>query len=160
MKITKDYLLHGCLLSSIAHAIMTNVYPDLSYEQSWSANNYSVVCEDGSRGTITFLDEFCIGAIRNEKSNVFYGAEQILKLFKGFPKEIVEIAQSDTLQFMLDYHEGASVPFVTSVFWCDHNGIHLTEDTITPLTLEFSLFRACVLHESDALNLYKEYYLK
>ena len=64
MDITRNNLFIGSLIASITHAIMTNVYPDLSYEQSWESNHYSIQNSQGLRGTISFEQEYCWPQIR------------------------------------------------------------------------------------------------
>lgn len=60
------------LTASVYYAVMTNVYPLLSYEQSWDGRNFSFQNSAGARGTITFTDAFCVGAIRNESVPVIF----------------------------------------------------------------------------------------
>lgn len=62
----KNNLWSGCILASIAHAIMVAHYPELSYEHSWDEDNYSIVDDSGGRGTITFKENYFVGAFRND----------------------------------------------------------------------------------------------
>ena len=43
----------GCILASIAHAIMVSHYPLSACEHSWEGNNYSFQDMSGIRGTIS-----------------------------------------------------------------------------------------------------------
>lgn len=158
MRLSKKQLFEDTLLSSLAHAIMTNVYPELSYEQTWDGRNYSVQNSSGLRGTVTFLDTNCIGAIRNDNHDIVYGEKSILSLMKQFPKGLIDIALSDTLQYLLDYHEGESMPAVTSIFWCDEKGLYWASESWDCFRKDFSLFRTCGLPEGKAIELWKEYY--
>lgn len=158
MYITKKQFFENCLLSSIAHAMMTNIYPELSYEQSWDGYNYSIQNDSGLRGTVTFLKNSCIGAIRNDKGNIIYGEDAILCFIKQFPNELINVAQSDTLQFLLDYHDGKSVPAITSLFWCDEKGVHLPNINRSNFENDFSLFHTCCLSRSKAIETWKKYY--
>lgn len=63
MTIAADVLYKGCLTASIAHAIMTDVYPELSYEQSWDGGDHSLQDTAGMRGTLSFSDGICVGAV-------------------------------------------------------------------------------------------------
>jgi len=62
-----ETLWKGCILASIAHAIMVSHYPEFSNEHSWDGINYSVQDTSGTRGTITFHSEYCVGAFCNIK---------------------------------------------------------------------------------------------
>ena len=77
MNITKTVIFKGSLIASISHAIMTNVYPEFSYEQSWDGANCFIQDSSGIRGTITFETDYCVGAIRNENSDCVILAKKI-----------------------------------------------------------------------------------
>ena len=98
MKITKTELFRGSLIASIAHAIMTNIYPDLSYEQSWDGKNFSIQNEQ-LKGTISFDEVFCVGAIRNEASAEIVSKDIILNSMRDFPSEIIEKSNKETFQY-------------------------------------------------------------
>ena len=114
----------GCLFSSIAHAIMTNKYPLLSYEQSWDHDNYSVKNEL-IEFTIFFNAEYCVGAIRNNKSILAYG-EEINRLVDDFPKDSKKFLVEEVLQYLLEYKDNEIVPVISSVFYCDNKRLHFT----------------------------------
>jgi hypothetical protein len=42
-QLNKNNIWNGCILASIAHAIMVAQYPELSYEHSWDGENYNIV---------------------------------------------------------------------------------------------------------------------
>ncbi|KEZ47962.1 hypothetical protein [Metabacillus indicus] len=111
----RDTLLEGCLLSSIAHAIMVSEYPDSSYEQSWDAGNYNIQDAEGNRGTISFNDKMVIGAF-----HALEYEEESLDLLKEVPKSILEYAEKETFQHLLDEDEVGVKPFVTSIFWSEY----------------------------------------
>lgn len=158
MYTTHNILLQGCLLSSIAHAIMTNVYPELAYEVSWDRNNFSMQDSFGVRGTITFRENTCVGAIRNESSSVIFGDQAILDRIKSFPKKLIEIAQSDTLQYLLEDNQGVIAPAVTSMFWCDSQGLHWMSKDSAEFERDFSLFYTCALPQNKAIEALTQYY--
>lgn len=154
---TRDQLLNGCILSSLAHAIMTNIYPDLAYEMSWDCNSFSVV-DTNFRGTVTFLANTCVGAVRNDEETMCYGSENILELIQGFPREVIDVAVKDVLQYLLVLREGQSVPAITGVFYCDNKGIYsLFENTLLSMK-ECSLFRFCMLPKYEAIKELTDYY--
>ncbi len=48
----REHLWEGCILASIAHAIMVAHYPELSNEQSWDDINYNVQDSLGLEGQL------------------------------------------------------------------------------------------------------------
>jgi len=60
-------LWEGCILVTIAHAISSACYPEFLYEHSWDGINYSVQDSARARGTITFHEDYCVGAFRDDK---------------------------------------------------------------------------------------------
>ncbi|MGL5694609.1 MAG: hypothetical protein ACRCXA_11065 [Peptostreptococcaceae bacterium] len=123
---TVDQLWKGCMLASIAHAIMVAHYPELSYEHSWDGINYNVQDGEGTRGTITFSSKYCVGAFRNDDSDRVDNVNDIKKAKKYFgqaPIEIINIAESDTLQYLLDDIDGKEEPIITTALWGVENKI-------------------------------------
>lgn len=158
MNITYEQLLRGCLLSSIAHAIMTNAYPELSYEQSWDGNNYSIQDENGRRATISFLDNCCIGAVRSECRNTIQGLDAIKECMLAFPANLQHVAETETLQYLLVEHNNMIVPSVTSVFWCDKNGLYTNYARFRFFQDDISIFEICFLPLDAALKALTSYY--
>ncbi|AEV67536.1 hypothetical protein [Acetivibrio clariflavus] len=118
IKWTKNQLWKGCILASIAHAIMVAHYPELSNEHSWDGMNYSVQDSSGTRGTITFHPQYCIGAFRNEHSSRILGdATNYIKYFQSASDEIVKLAEAETLQYLLDKVDEKILPVITTAFW-------------------------------------------
>ncbi len=158
MQVTKTDIYSGCLMASIFHAIMTNVYPELFHEQSWDGANYSIQNSSGMRGTITFEKDFCVGAIRNEMSSSIVGGESIQKCMRNFPKNVVCKAYEETLQYLLIEKKGIVAPYVTSVFWADYNTLYYEEKYIGNIKEDFALLENIVLPPKMALEKWKEYY--
>lgn len=136
--VSSKQLFAGCLLASIAHAITTNEYPELSYEQSWDGDNYSEISED-YRMTVLFRDGYCVGVVRNDELEGFSRRTiQELLMESEFPTEAIEILQTDALEYvLLEDEDGASTPVVTSLFYCD------TEE-LTLLSTDGELIKACM----------------
>lgn len=158
MKITKAVIFRGSLIASIMHAIMTNKYPELSYEQSWDGTNYSIQNSLGLRGTITFYHEFCVGAIRNEEyvfSNNKYDVQQYMN---GFPFDVVQKANEETLQYLLINENSTIKPCVTSVFWADDKNIHFERRFIENIKKDFVLLDDILLPERNAIDKWINYY--
>ena len=158
MYVTKDDIYKGCLIASISHAIMTNVYPELSYEQSWDGANYSIQNSSGLRGTITFENDFCVGAIRNEKSNGIVWGKNIKKHMRSFPLNVVQKAHEETLQYLLLEKDGVVAPCITSAFWADYASIHYEEEFIDSIKDDFTLFENIILPPKISVIKWKEYY--
>lgn len=158
MNTTRTEMFRGCLIASISHAIMTNIYPDLSYEQSWDGVNYSIQNTAGLRGTITFDMDYCVGAIRNERSDLIFDNKFIQRITRKFPLEIIDKAYEETLQYLLVEREGIAVPCVTSMFWADASTIHYQEENVDNLKNDLILFSKILLPEDAAISEWKAYY--
>ncbi len=151
IKITKEDLLKGCLISSLAHCISTNEFPMFAYEQSWNGRNFSINDSSGTRGTVTFVDGFCVGAIRNEHSFFGYQGGKIRFLSKSFPEEVAEVLWRETLSYLMVDTEQGTLPRVTSVFWCDKT-LHHRKCHSRALYRDFELFRHIVLPEDCCIE--------
>lgn len=95
IKWRKEQLWEGCLLASIAHAIMVAHYPEQANEHSWDGMNYSIQDSSGTRGTVTFCSEYFVAAFRNEDServSHINNIKQAKEYFEGSPKEIINLA--------------------------------------------------------------------
>lgn len=158
MNITKTDLFKGCLIASIAHAIMTNVYPDLSYEQSWDGMNYSIQNSSGIRGTITFERDFCVGAVRNENSRKIVGGKVLRKHMRSFPSEVIDKAYEETFQYLLLQRKGVVAPYVTSVFWANHHALYYEEKYSADMREVFTLLDNILLPVSEAVEKWKQDY--
>jgi hypothetical protein len=116
----REQLWRGCLVASIAHAIMVAHYPELSNEHSWDGMNYSIQDGEGTRATITFHPEFCVSAFRDDSSDrikAINNVKQAKEYFKGAPQEIVSVGETETLQYLLENVGGKVVPIITTAFW-------------------------------------------
>jgi len=150
-----DNLKKGCILASIAHAIFVAQHPLFSYEQSWDGNNYSVNNGEGTRGTITFIENYCVGAFRDETNasafKIGYSA------FEKAPQEIVKLAQNETLQYLLDNHDGEVKPVVTSVFW-GAGPLFCPDEVLEALNADAHIISTQLLESDDASTAWKHYY--
>lgn len=155
MNITSKQLLRGCIRSSVAHAIMVNRYPELSYEQSWDGNNYSAQDGCGRRGTITFLNDCCVGAVRNDMGQQILGFDEIDKYMCDFPDVIQTAAKTEALQYLL---VKAGIPSVTSLFWCGASRLYVCKGCEKNFCEDVSLFKTCFLPLETATKALVEYY--
>ncbi len=158
MNVTKNDIFRGCLIASLSHAIMSNVYPELSYEQSWDGTNYSMQNSSGMRGTITFEKDFCVGAVRNEESAIIVDRVSIQEHMISFPLNVIHTAYKETFQYLLLEKNGIATPCVTSVFWADHTTFYYEEKFIDNIKTDFALFKNIILPREMAIEKWKEYY--
>ncbi|MFC3746072.1 hypothetical protein [Paenibacillus sp. GCM10012306] len=114
-----DQLWRGCTFAAIAHAIMVAHFPKSSNEHSWDGMNYSVQDSMGTRGTITFSPNYVVAAFRNDKSERVSANKfaEAINYFHGAPIEVIELAKSETLQYLLDDIDGNVKPLITTAFW-------------------------------------------
>lgn len=118
--LTKQQLWQGCMLATIAHAIMVAHYPELSSEHSWDGLNYSVQDSEGARGTITFSDSYYLGAFRDDNSKRLSkkdGLVEYTAYFSGAPQGIKQLAEEEALQYLLVKVDGTVNPLITTAFW-------------------------------------------
>ena len=137
---------------------MTNVYPELSYEQSWDGKNYSIQDSQGLRGTITFENDYCIGAFRNERSFSSGDADLCEKILSNFPQNIIDVARKETLQYLLIEDAGKVFPSVTSLFWADNAAFYYSENNKHNLQQDLTLLSKILLPEEDAVREWAQYY--
>lgn len=128
---TVKQLYHGSMLRSIAHAVSTAFYPDLSYEIFWDEQHYHCNDSEGTQGAITFAKEGVIGALNDFDSNRNPFLERnnhktydITPYFEGIPTALREIAERETLQYLIEDYRNQHIPVVTTAFWS--SGEYLT----------------------------------
>jgi hypothetical protein len=124
----RKQLWEGCILASIAHAIMVANYLELSNEQSWDGINYNVQDSSGTGGTITFHPNYLVGAFRNDYSERVSENRVALDFFKDAPQEVNVLASNETLQYLLDEIDGDAVPVITTAFWGNKDGFYSNDN--------------------------------
>lgn len=154
---TIEELYRGCLLGSIAHAIMTNVYPDFSYEQSWDDYNYSFIKDDGILGTISFKNGKLVGAIRNDNDIVYCGRKAD-KLINSFPSELKELAVQEAFQYMLVDINGKAMPCVSFAFYCDKSGFFTSEKNKEIINSFLAVLHPLMMSLDESIKYWAEYY--
>lgn len=124
----RNRLWQGCLLAAIAHAIMVSRYPDMANEHSWDGINYSVQDSSGARGTVTFHEEYCVAAFREENRGRLLAKNKKLEgrlnfkeaaetYFAGAPKAALELARAETLQYLRDEINSEVRTCITTSCW-------------------------------------------
>lgn len=114
-----EKLKKGCILASVVHAIMLSKYPELSNEYSWDNMNYSVQDSMGTKATITFLDNKVVAAFQKYQSidSLNYNKHSIEKIFKYADQSIINIAETETLSYLLEDLDGTVLPYISTAFW-------------------------------------------
>jgi hypothetical protein len=156
---TREQLWKGCMLASIAHAIMVSRFLEISNEHSWDGINYSVQDSAGTRGTVTFHTEYCVAAFRNEKSRrISSGEINADRYFKGAPHKIIELAEAEALQYLLDKINGKIVPVITTAFWEKENKIFTRDSYDEMIENGGFILERQVMDTDSAINVWVDYY--
>lgn len=124
-------LWEGCILTTIAHAIMVEEYLELANEQSWDGINYNVQDSCGCRGTITFHEKYLVAVFQdiNNRKMIEKCIEDGALAVLGTNEKIIEnIAKEEALQYVLDDINGKTLPLITTGFWGIGNDI-FSKDT-------------------------------
>ena len=108
-------LYQGCLFAAIIHAIMVGEYPEFSYEHSWDGLNYSMNNSCGCRATITFHPRYIV-AVFQDYSRIIPG-KNAYEYLSGMPEDILKLAQTEALQYVLRDENGEIKPVITAAFW-------------------------------------------
>ena len=157
----REQLWKGCILSSIAHAIMVAHYPNLSNEHSWDGINYSVQDTQGSRGTVTFHSDCMVAAFRNDKSERLAArgnAINAIQYFDGAPQNVLKIAEKEALQYLLDDINGNDIPLITTAFWGIGDDVFSVDTVDNMLINGGELLEIQILDEKEAIAAWREYY--
>ncbi|WP_336047143.1 hypothetical protein [Solibacillus ferritrahens] len=157
-QLNKNNLWNGCILASVAHAIMVAQYPELSYEHSWDNGNYNVLDSSGGRGTITFTDKYVVGAFRND--NVTRNdIPTALDFFTGAPKDVLELAKNETLEYLLEEDEdGTTSPSITTSFWGDNNTIASIDNIVRIVQCGGYIIERQFMEYDTAVESWRDYY--
>ncbi|WP_211654121.1 hypothetical protein [Planococcus alpniumensis] len=108
-------LWEGAILASIAHAIFVADAPELAHENSWDGFNYNFNDSQGIRGTITFHPDFFVAAFRNDE--VLADSLNFEDYFHQAPKKVLQLAEEEALQYLLDDVRGKTLPSITTIIW-------------------------------------------
>jgi len=121
---TNSQLWRGAVLSTIAHAIAVVADPSFAYELGWDGPNYVHQDSQGTRGTVTFLDGFAIGAFCDDNSpRAPWNSEGTYDLqfyLAEMPDDVRVAARDQTLKYLYDEWDEVSGPIITAVFWSDN----------------------------------------
>lgn len=104
IKINPQKLYNGCIFMAVAHAVTVGEYPELNYQHSWDSINYCMNNSQGCRGTITFGKKYIIAVFQDTSVKTPY--QNAMNFFKDAPEAIVELAKSETFQYVLENIDG------------------------------------------------------
>ena len=156
-----EQLWQGCILASIAHAIMVAHYPELSNEHSWDGINYNIQDSEGARGTITFNSKYCVGAFRNDNSDrikTINNVKQARDYFVVAPKEVVNLAENEALKYLLENVDGKAVPIITTAFWGVEENIFTIDSTEDMYNNGAFLLERQLMDLDSSIESWAEYY--
>ena len=119
--VTPQDLRRGAILATIAHAIWVARDPTLAAAQGWDGRNYLLNDHAGTIGTITFADDGLVGVFFDAKSprSPFVSGKpySIDPMVAGMPAGLLELAEKEALQYMIQEYEGADLPIITAAIW-------------------------------------------
>lgn len=157
LPIDKAALYDACILSTLFHLVGELKDPIFSYEQSWDDNHYHRINDEG-RGTITFLDDGFIAAFRFEGSRRLREEFDIENKLKEMPEKYREIAESETLQYLLEDVDGVVQPSITTFIWNINGKTYSFDDLTTFQTESAELIMPHISNEKDIMNYWMEYH--
>lgn len=130
--------------------------PELPYEHSWDGFNYSTNSGRGSRGIITFHKEFFLAGFRNKEfpSNYFSARDYFVQA----PEKVIELAENETLQYLLEDVNGNALPLVTTVLWGDKDQVFLCHSFDDMIERGGDLLKIHSLNPNVAFEACKENY--
>lgn len=115
LNINPKELYEGCMYAAIVHAVTVGQYPEFNYEHSWDGYNYSMNNSQGCRATITFHPEYVI-AVFQEKAGIDI-SKSANDYLANMPDDILRIAESEALAYVLQNVSGEIRPVITAAFW-------------------------------------------
>jgi len=152
-------LWEGCILVTIAHAISSAHYPEFSYEHSWDGSNYSTQDSAGTRGTITFHKEHCVGAFRDDHSPSLRGKTvDATNYLCGADSKILTLAQDETFQYLLEDVDGKAVPVITAAIWGDADTLYALENEQILFENGLLLLEIQLMASNEAIKALTEHY--
>ena len=156
LRIHPKQLYEGCILAAIAHAVTVGMYPELRHEHSWDGISYCANDSQGCNAIITFHHKYIVAVFQDsEKADLNVDP---LTLFDGAPKDVIQIAQDEALQYVLENVDGIIKPVITAAFW----GSWQTLSGVKPFCdiledgghiLQYQLLPYC-----EAMNHWRQYY--
>ena len=154
--INPKQLYEGCIQAALTHAVAVGMYPELNHEHSWDGINYCTNDSQGCKAAITFHSKYII-AVFQAVDKVDRHAEA-LDFFDGAPKEIIEIAEKEALQYVLDDVDGIVKPVVTAAFWGTWDKLNSVQSLDSIVENGGHIIRSQLLPYQDAMDEWRDYY--
>jgi hypothetical protein len=130
-EVMKTNLWKGSVLGTIAYAVWVIQHPSLSNEQSWDGINYNIQNNMGAYGTITFASQGIVAAFFDLHSpkNPFISDRDYdqVRFLNGIPKELLLVAEEETLQYLIQEYRDNQMPIITTAFWSENDYLFAAE---------------------------------
>ena len=132
------------------------MYPELNYEHSWDGINYSMNDSQGCRATITFHADYII-AVFQDIHKVDWNIDA-LNFFDGASEEIIQIANNEALQYVLEDVEGAIKPVISAAFWGTWEQLKSVQSLDEIIENGGYIIRSQLLSYHVAMDEWRDYY--
>jgi len=156
--INPQKLYKGCLLAAIVHAVTVGCYPELNYEHSWDTLNYCMNNSEGCRATITFHPDCIIAVFQDIQGQTVNPLRHYHDYFSGAPKSILETAQAEALQYVLEDIHGKTEPVITAAFWGTWTQLYANQTWPEILENGGHIIERQLLDYSEAMDSWNAYY--
>lgn len=156
LSINPRKLYEGCIYAAIVHAVTVGQYPEFNYEHSWDGFNYSMNNSQGCRATITFHPEYVI-AVFQEKTSIDISRNAYDYLI-GMPDDILRIAETEALAYVLQNVSGEISPVITAAFWGTWDELSSNQSWEDILQNGGFILENQLLNHEQALQSWNEYY--
>jgi hypothetical protein len=117
------------LLHTIAHGIWTAAEAPAAFSLGWDGQNYLLNDGSGDLAAVTFTPDYTVAAffdLHSERSpwraapHLPFGENyRADDYFAGAPAAVWELAQRETLQYLLDDYDGSVQSIITAACWSD-----------------------------------------
>lgn len=109
--------------------------------------------------TVSFEDHDCVGAIRNNNSPELYGMHIHSMLMESqFPPEAVKRLKEEALEYVLEYRNGLATPVISSLFWCNEEGLLIISDNQNALNQDIQTLHPQSASVKQQIEYWKAYY--
>lgn len=160
VEINQKTLWEGCLLASIAHAVMMGEYPELSSEHSWDGMNYNMQDLAGCKGTISFFEGGLVAVFQSVDHIQFnnYTLDNITEFLQGADEKIKRVANEEALQYVLEDVEGKVIPVISSLFWAIGDEVYANSNFNDIMQNGGYILKYQLQQSKDAILSWREYY--
>jgi hypothetical protein len=110
--------------------------------------------------TVSFMDDYCVGVIRNDEFRGF-SQQTIHALLKesDFPTEAVDLLKAEALEYvMLEDEDGVAVPVVTSLFYGNAESLTVISNDGEALKGNMEALAPHIAPVEQQIGYWKDYY--